>query len=370
MKGTLCVWLLLALQSASTARAYEADIHYSTTYVLARAAGWAEADALTIASANQAVDENHDTVAALEVDATRGSPVSGYSMRSFRQAEKNLKFHCFSEARDEGDRISLDVRKSISRHFAGVPEQRGTPRGDARRLIALGVALHCLQDAHSHVGFGGSCGSYSGNCHGHAFQTLLDRVAFRLLKKHYFDPDHPAVSGERLLETLQETARELTARRSRDSARSIPAGDLLALTKALRESGLDLPDDLRRRCNRHIAGRWLHEFLRADRRATASTEPVVRLSPAVAATCGNVSLASATIMKIPDPRLPRLDADASPYLVRADGTYLLVREGAYASAAPRIHAHGTHDRDPSRIRVQLSHWSHLPALAGSSRKTN
>ncbi|MEO8064473.1 MAG: DUF6765 family protein [Pseudomonadota bacterium] len=43
------------------AKAYEADIHYSTTYVLASAAGWVEADALTIASANQGVDENQDT---------------------------------------------------------------------------------------------------------------------------------------------------------------------------------------------------------------------------------------------------------------------------------------------------------------------
>jgi hypothetical protein len=142
------------------------------------------------------------------------------------------------------------------------------------------------------------------------------------------------------------------------------------LSKALRESGLDLPDDLRRRCNRHIAGQWLHGFLHAGRKATSITEPVVRLSPAVAATCRNASLASATIAKIPDPRFPRLNADASPYLVRADGTYWLVREGAYASAAPRIHAHGTPDHNPSRIRVQLAHWSQLPALANSSLQTN
>ena len=47
MKGILCACLLASLQPV--AQAYEADVHYSATYVLARAAGWTEADARTIA---------------------------------------------------------------------------------------------------------------------------------------------------------------------------------------------------------------------------------------------------------------------------------------------------------------------------------
>ena len=78
MKGILCACLLASLEVTAVAQAYEADIHYSTTYALARAVGWSEADALTIASANQGVDENQDTVAALEVDTI---PIS-----SLRQA--------------------------------------------------------------------------------------------------------------------------------------------------------------------------------------------------------------------------------------------------------------------------------------------
>jgi hypothetical protein len=83
MKRILCACLLASLQSITVARAYEADIHYSATFALARAVGWYEADALTIASANQAVDENQETVAALEVDAIRHSSVAGYVASSF-----------------------------------------------------------------------------------------------------------------------------------------------------------------------------------------------------------------------------------------------------------------------------------------------
>ena len=108
MKGLLCACLLVSLHTA--APAYEADIHFSTTYVLARAAGWTEADALTIASANQAMDENQDTVAALEADTTPSSTVAGYVMSSLRQAEKNMAFHCFSNTSGEDGRIAIHAR--------------------------------------------------------------------------------------------------------------------------------------------------------------------------------------------------------------------------------------------------------------------
>ena len=88
MKGILCACLLLSLQSMTEAQAYEADIHFSATYVLARAVGWPEADALTIASANQGVDENQDTVAALEVDTSPSPSSAGYVTSSLHQAER------------------------------------------------------------------------------------------------------------------------------------------------------------------------------------------------------------------------------------------------------------------------------------------
>jgi hypothetical protein len=366
MKGILCACLLVSLQAISPARAYEADVHYSTTYVLARAVGWSEADARTIASANQGVDENQDTVAALEVDTTPSPSLAGYVMSSPRQAQKNLRFHCFSKTRGQADRISADVLEVISGHFAGVPHHDEGPRKNARRLIALGVALHCQQDAYSHAGFGGSCGSFPGSCYGHTHETFFDQVAFRLLGKHYYDPDHPGVSGERLLEALQGTAGELAARRPRASLRSIPGKELAALSDALRASGLELPDDVRRSCNRHIAGKWLFDFFRARGRTQSSPDTVEKLAPEVAGTCRNASLASATIVRIPEARFPRLNPDASPYLVRADGTYQRVREGDFDVSLPAIKAEGTAGRVPNynthKLKVQLSHWSQLLSL--------
>ena len=347
MKGILCACLLASLHSV--AQAYEADIHYSTTYVLARAAGWPKADALTIASADQGVDENQDTVAALEVDT---SPTG-----SLHQAEKNLRLHCFSKTSGQPGRISADVLEVIAAGFAEVPDRDADPRRNSGRLIALGTALHCQQDAYSHVGFGGSCGSYTGSCYGHTYQTFFDQVAFRLLGKHYYDPDHPGVSGPRVLEALQGTVSELEARLPKASLRSIPTKELVALSDALRGSGLELPDELRRDCNRYIAGMWLFDFLQAGGE---------RLAPEVAGTCKNVSLASATIVRIPDPRFPRLQSDASPYLVKADGTYQQVRDGDFDVSLPAIKAESIVGRIPNyntrKVRVQLSHWSQLLAL--------
>jgi len=354
MKGILFACLLASLQSMTVAQAYEADIHYSTTYVLARAVGWSESDARTIASANQGVDENQDTVAALEVDTI---PIS-----SLRQAEKNLQFHCFSKTRGQPGRISADVLEVISGHFAKVPARDEDPRRNTSRLIALGVALHCQQDAYSHAGFGGSCGTYAGSCYGHTHQTFLDQVAFRLLGKHYHNPDHPGVSGQRLLEALQGTVRELAAHRPKASLRSIPANDLATLSDALRGSGLELADEVRHECNRYVAGKWLFDFFHAGGRTQNSADTLETLGPEAAGTCENASLASAAIVRIPEARFPRLNPDASPHLVRADGTYQRVRGGEFVGIAGLIPNYHTR-----RVKVQLSHWSQLVALSQTAK---
>jgi len=339
VKGILFACLLASIQSMSAAQAFEADIHYSTTYALARAVGWPEADAVTIASANQGVDENQNTVAALEVDSISNS---------LHQAEKNLRFHCFSEARGQEGQISADVHKVIADHFSEVPVGVAGPRKSASRLIALGTALHCQQDAEAHVDFGGSCGSHSGSCLGHTYETFLDQVVFGLLKKHYFNPDHPGVSGGRLLKTLQGTVSELAAHRPK--AFSIPSGELTKLSNALRGSGLDLPDDVRLECNRYIAGKWLLEFLHSGSATRNGFDTLEKLSPTVAATCRNSSLASAIVVRIPAPRYPRLKPDASPYLVAADGTYQLLDGRGFDAFEARA------------SRVQVSHWRQLVAL--------
>ena len=354
MKGIFLACLLVSLQSLSPARAYEADIHFSSTYVLARAAGWSEADALLIASANQGMDENEDTVAALEADTFPGTRFAGHVASSLHQAEKNLRFHCFSNTRGPADQISADVVRVISAHFAEVPERDEDPRSHARRLIALGAALHCQQDAYSHSDFGGSCGAHPGSCYGHSHQTFLDQVVFGLLGKHHFDPDHPGVSGERLLVALQGTARELAMRGPKASSRSIPTRELVALSDALRSSGLELPDEVRRECNRYIAGKWLHDYFDSGSSGHHPQAKLEKLAPQVAATCKNASLASATIVSIPAARYPRLNPDASPALVRADGTYQLASDGGVSGLLSNY--------NPRKVKVQLSHWSQVLAL--------
>jgi hypothetical protein len=360
MKGILCACLLVSLHPV--AQAYEADVHFSTTYVLARAVGWSEDDALTIASANQGVDENLATVAALEVDPMPGPSFAGYAMSSLHQARQNLEFHCFSRTRGTDGRISADVREVMSGHFAVVPDDDADPRANTRRLIALGAALHCQQDAYAHAGFGGSCGSYAGSCSGHSYETFLDQVVFGLLKRHYYNPDHPGVSGESLFDALQKTVRELSVRRRRPSLRVIRATALVALSDALRASGLDLADDVRIECNRYIAGKWLFDFLGSARDARNNRPTVETLAPDVAATCRNPSLAAATIIRIPKPRFPRLNADASPHLVRTDGSYEQVRGGYVGSISGERTSGHLPEPDSRKASLQLSHWSQLLAL--------
>lgn len=351
-----CVWLLVLLQSMSAARAYEADIHYSTTYVLARAVGWSQPEARTIASANQGVDENESTVAALEMDAVQGLSLVASSLR---QADRNLMFHCFSERRSHAGEIPDDVLKIMSGHFGEVADHDADLRKTATRMIALGVALHCQQDAYAHVDFGGACGAYAGSCYGHTRQTFFDQVLFRMVGKHFFNPDHPGVSGPRLLEALQVTARELAARRPRAGIRPVPTPSLVALSDALRESGLKLPDEVRMECNRHIAGKWLFDFFRSSGRVAGVPERLEKLEPAIAGTCRNASLASATSVAIPEPRFPRLNPDATPSLVRADGTYGVLRAN---DSRQEIRAAAIAHLVPDyKDKVQWSHWRQLLA---------
>ena len=58
--------LLCSVGFAPLSYAYERDIHYSATFAIAVAVGWKWEEAQIIASADQGVDENKLTIAALE----------------------------------------------------------------------------------------------------------------------------------------------------------------------------------------------------------------------------------------------------------------------------------------------------------------
>jgi hypothetical protein len=175
-----------------------------------------------------------------------------------------------------------------------------------------------------------------------------------LLGRHHFNPDHPGVSGQWLLAALQGTVSELAVRLPTASLRSFPTGELVALADDLRGSGLELPDEVRRDCNRYIAGKWLYDLFHSGGKTRNSPDTFEKLAPEIAVTCKNASLASAIVIRIPDARFPRLNANASPYLVRADGTYQLVRDGDFDVSVPNYNTR--------KVKVQFSHWKQLLAL--------
>jgi hypothetical protein len=178
-------------------------------------------------------------------------------------------------------------------------------------------------------------------------------VIYRSLGRHLLNPDHPAV-GHWLVPALQGTAKELATRRPRAASRPVPTDELAA---SLHASGLELPDEVRIDCNRLVAGKWLYDFLGSGNKAQDIPDTLEKLDPAIAATCRNPSLASATVVRIPAPRFPRLDSDASPLLVRADGSYRLAGESGLEDLPPSLPDYNARD-----IRVQLSHWRQLLAL--------
>jgi hypothetical protein len=163
---------------------------------------------------------------------------------------------------------------------------------------------------------------------------------------------------------LESTAIALAAHRPTSSRRSVPTRDLAELSRALRESGIELPDEVRRDCNRYIAGKWLFDFVR-EHGTPDGAHAVLTLAPAVAVTCRNASLASARVMRIPDARFPRLTRDGSPWLVNADGSYESIRGGLFDAPFPGTHAAPEPGRARDELtaaRVQLSHWSQVLEL--------
>jgi hypothetical protein len=123
---------------------------------------------------------------------------------------------------------------------------------------------------------------------------------------------------------------------------------------------------VRRDCNRYIAGKWLVDFFHSGGRSQKSPDRLEILAPKVAVTCRNASLGSATVVTLPPPRFPRLNPDASPYLVSANGSYQPLLNGDFGASSPGIHTGGIAallpDYSARKVTVQLSHWSQLLAL--------
>ena len=149
------------------AHAYNDDIHYEATFVLAVALGFGWDRSLVVASANQAVDQNVFTkptehlawkspVAANEV---RQLELLGLSMGLSLQ---DYVFHCFSpnsDRRGERHQLVLDNMDRLEKSALASIEKRnasGRAEDELKALVAIGVYLHCQQDSWSHSGYGGN----------------------------------------------------------------------------------------------------------------------------------------------------------------------------------------------------------------------
>jgi len=277
------VIIVALLLSIATAFAYERDIHYSATLAFAIAEGWSVDEARVIAGAAQGVDENRATIAALEFDVVAREPqiVNGesYYMRGpIHQAKKNFFYHCFSEVGDKRSQIEAGVgatSEARRQDAAKVTRSDVTPpRVDA--LVAIGVAVHCIQDSYSHNGYGGRCPkldkdktTYPGNCYGHTKDSAKD--GFARLFGGRTNPDHPAVRNiNDLASALDATRRYLRdARKLMYAAQSgtdlIKPKDFDQLLKALSNPDTKrLDDEVRMACNHEVIAAWLYRLLPAN----------------------------------------------------------------------------------------------------------
>ena len=277
------------LLSVATAFAYERDIHYSATLAFAIAEGWPVDEARVIAGAAQGVDENRATIAALEFDVVASEPAvtnreAYYTRGPIHQAKKNFFYHCFSEVGDKRSQIEAGVgaTSEARRQDAAKAAKSDVtpPRVDA--LVAIGVAVHCIQDSYSHNGYGGRCpkldqakGTYPGNCYGHTKDSVKD--GFARMFGGRTNPDHPAVG------TINDLASALDATRrylrdahklmhsAQPGADRIKPKDFDQLLKALNNPDTKrLDDEVRMACNHEVIAAWLYRLLPGLPQATKS----------------------------------------------------------------------------------------------------
>ena len=342
--------LLLAMALAPGASAYEKDIHFSATLAIALAEGWSPADARIIASADQGLDENKSTVAALEFDVLSSVPrmIDGepYFVRGpIHQADKNFWLHCFSTVPDRLHQVDAGVMRTVGGHWQGYEAalkedasamKQPLPWVDS--LVALGVSLHCLQDSQAHNNYGGRCPkdgrqSYPGSCYGHMKDSAMHQ--HRRLFRNASNPDHPAVRDEADLYSALDATRDilLKARRKRVAYLSPPpavpgpvltAADMRHLTKLLTNpKTLNLSDADRIQCNHEVIAAWLFDILAS--RKSGST-PKAQATNAVSKQCAAAFpslFPKSERMLVPAPSYPQL-TDKAEARRAGSGPYLTV----------------------------------------------
>ncbi len=111
--------------TVAACHAYEADVHFNLTYALARLASMSDEEALTVASADQRMDENSTTVAEMVL----ATDPNGF------EARKRRTWHALDDSREQ-----VLAQKAVL--WKRALEQKS--------LVALGQYFHFLQDHYSH----------------------------------------------------------------------------------------------------------------------------------------------------------------------------------------------------------------------------
>jgi hypothetical protein len=114
--GLVLIFTIL-LAGASPALSYEEDTHFLMTYVICRSVGFSEADALTVAAANQGMDDSKPTAATggiTEQWMWHAIPKSGRMKSRQISGRRDALFH---DALNDPDPINRLVRLGIFFHF-------------------------------------------------------------------------------------------------------------------------------------------------------------------------------------------------------------------------------------------------------------
>jgi hypothetical protein len=253
----LASFLILALANVTvtSARAYNEDLHYYVTFVLAVTLGMEWDQALAVASATQAVDQNLFTKptehAAWKSPTGHNDPEQqtlGPLPLSLGLSLQDYFFHCFS--RERGDTRG-QPHATVIEHLNGLEKRavtlidEGNTSNDAndksRALIAIGIYLHCQQDSLSHSGYGG-------DPMGHVWAEVFSR-----------SPDdtqrYPDNTKKALVQTV-EKLRAFVAQLGRNIT-DVSDAELAVLFRGLSE-GPDVPD--RPLCNKKIIEYWFRKM--------------------------------------------------------------------------------------------------------------
>jgi hypothetical protein len=141
----LALMLVLAVLVSQSAPvpAYEIDVHFYLTYVLARLAGLADPEAWLVARADQSLDDNNATTAFTFPLPPRNYREHGRHWHALNvgQAAVMQRFKALQCRADVSETFDRAVRTTCERQISAV---------SVGGLIALGQFLHYYQDTYAH----------------------------------------------------------------------------------------------------------------------------------------------------------------------------------------------------------------------------